>query len=177
MDRLLLESLNVTQDDLRDLDIIKHMITYIKNGGFWTKERLEQYSYKNKFFRNSPLIAISEFEDGMRFISDGHHRVVATYLGGREYLTLDECNISFWNYKDYIEIAPENNWFTPFDPKIHVRTADFSKFKNEAKERFQKDAKEALNWLNDHFKDFRKPRTVNNVPELAKNVNLKYNLL
>ncbi|HEX6984276.1 MAG TPA: hypothetical protein VF170_02815, partial [Planctomycetaceae bacterium] len=32
-------------------------------------------------------------------------------------------------YEHYVEINPGRGWFTPFDPRTHVRLADFAAFK------------------------------------------------
>ena len=171
-ENFLLKNLQVMQNDLRHWDDIGEMVAFVKGGGFWTQEYLEEYSIKNKLSRVSPLIAISAFaEDGRYFIHDGHHRCVATWLGGRDYLAPNEFVIFPWTYDEYLEIAPQNNWYTPFDPRIHVRTADFSKFKAEAKKRFKVDQKEAVEWLYDHLHDFRETRTITGVPELADVIN------
>lgn len=156
------------QADLRHWTDIDSMIEYVKNGGFWTKEYLEQYSKLKKLPRVSPIIAISSFEDGQKFVHDGHHRCVATWLGGRDYLRDDEFVISDWKYDEYLEIAPHNNWYTPFNPKTHVRTPDFADFKAEAKVRFGEDAKEAVDWLYENLDQFRTLRAINNVADLAK---------
>lgn len=161
-----LSNLIVMQSDLRNWKI-EPLISHVKNGGFWTEDFLTEYSKKNNLTRVSPKIAISRFEDGLLFLHDGHHRCAATWLGGRDYLRDDEYSIVDWKYSEYLEIAPENNWFTPFDPRIHVRTADFSKFKREAKEKFEKDFESAKIWLFQHFDDFRAERNIKYVPELA----------
>lgn len=169
----LLSNLLVMQSDLRHWDDIQSMIEYVKDGGFWTAEYLASYAKEKNLTRISPLISVSSFEDDSDFVHDGHHRCVATWLGGRDFLRDDEFNLSKWEYKDYLEIAPENNWYTPFNPKTHVRTADFAAFKKEARDRFQQDANAALDWLYNNFQQFRTPRTIHTVPELAKLFSLR----
>lgn len=169
-DHYLLKDLRVMQNDLRQHNMTD-MVAFVKKSGFWTQECLKLFSQNKKLTRVSPLIAISRFEDGLDFLHDGHHRCVATWLAGREYLAPEEFQITFWKYDDYLDISPQNNWYTPFNPKTHVRTADFAKFKAEAKERFQEDQKSAVDWLYEHLDDFRTIRTVNNVPELAATIN------
>ena len=166
-DQYPLNTLRVMQADLRHWDHMKEMVAFVKGGGFWTQEYLEQYSREQKLPRVSPLIAISRFEDGLDFLHDGHHRCVATWMAGRDYLRSDEFVLSNWVYEDYLEIAPHNNWYTPFNPKTHVRTADFAKFKAEAKERFANDPHAAVDWLYEHLQDFRTDRAIKYVPELA----------
>lgn len=168
MDKFPLKDLLVLQADLRHWTDIDSMIEYVQNGGFWTKEYLEEYSLLKKLPRVSPIIAISSFEDGAKFVHDGHHRCVATWLGGRDYLRSDEFIVSDWKYDEYLEIAPHNNWYTPFNPKTHVRTADFAEFKTQAKIRFKADPKEAVDWLYENLDEFRTLRTIDSVPDLAK---------
>lgn len=162
-----LNNLKVMQADLRYWDQMPDMIAYVKSGGLWIQENLEQYSKQKKLARISPLITISEFEDNAHFLHDGHHRCVATWLAGRKFLYPQEFQMNSWLYDDYLEIAPHNNWYTPFNPKTHVRTADFAKFKIEAKERFSKDPIEAVDWLYQHLEDFRTIRKINYVADLA----------
>lgn len=167
VENLLLENLLVLQADLRHWTDMQSMIEYVKNGGFWTKEYLEEYSRIKKLPRVSPIVTISTFEDGAKFVHDGHHRCVATWLGGRNYLRSDEFMISNWKYDEYLEIAPHNNWYTPFNPKTHVRTPDFAAFKAEAKVRFNDNPKEAVDWLYENLDQFRTVRQINSIPELA----------
>jgi hypothetical protein len=161
----------IMQSDLRNWDHIKEMIAFVKSGGFWTEENLKQYAESHGLQRVSPLIAISKFDDGLNFIHDGHHRCVATYLAGRNWLRSDEYIVKEWNYEEYCEIAPHNGWYTPFNPKIHVRTADFSKFKSQAKILFESDPVEAVDWLYQHLKDYRTDRIIRYLPELSAMMN------
>lgn len=132
-----LDTLLVTQGDIRYRDQIAKMAAFICKGGFWTQEVLEAYAQRHNLPRVSPLIQISEFDDGQRFIHDGHHRGLSTYLGCRDYLRDDEYVITRWSYPSYLEIAPANGWFTPFDPRVHLRAADFGAFKQAARRLYQ----------------------------------------
>ena len=172
-DQYPLHSLKVMQADLRHWDHMDEMISFVKKGGFWTQEYLEQYSKEQNLSRVSPIISISRFEDGWDFLHDGHHRCVATWLAGRDYLRSDEFVLTNWVYEDYLEIAPHNNWYTPFHPKTHVRTADFAEFKAKAKERFAKDPHAAVDWVYEHFDEFRTERLIETVPELASLIKQK----
>lgn len=162
-----LEDLVVMQDDLRHWDHMGDMIQYVRHGGFWTAEYLKNYSAAMKLPRVSPLIAVSRFEDGKSYIHDGHHRSIATFLGGRDYLREDEYHLTEWAYSKYLEIAPENGWYTPFDPRLHVRTADFADFKHEARDRFQKDHQTALQWVLDNVNRFRTERRLWSLADMA----------
>ena len=158
----------IMQSDLRHTNDIKEMANYVANGGFWTKEFLKEYSLRNSLERVSPLISISRFEDGCLFVHDGNHRVCSVWLGGRSYLREDEYFITNWKYSDYLEISPQKNWFTPFNPKTHVRTADFFQFKKEAKQMFEDDPENASLWLKNNYHRYRVERKINSIMELAE---------
>ena len=170
MQNLLLKNLMVLQADLRHRNDIQTMAEYVKNGGYWTKECLEEYSKSQKLTRISPVIAISQFEDGLQFIHDGLHRSVSTWLGGRDYLRPDEFVLTNWKYEEYEEISPQNNWYTPFNPKIHLRVADLSVFKKEAKEKFKADLEAATEWLWQNSDKFRVNRigVILNIPQFSQ---------
>ena len=130
-----IKNLIVTQDSLRSTNSIDLMSKHVEKGGYWDIESLEKYSKENKI-KVAPLIQITQFEDGKQFIHDGHHRIVATVLSGRDYLLPDEFCVTEWRYKDYDVLAAENGWFTPFDPRTHVRLGDFLPYKKMAKDAY-----------------------------------------
>lgn len=169
MQNIFLKNLMVLQADLRHQADIQTMAEYVKNGGYWTKECLKEYSKSQKLTRISPVITISQFEDGLQFIHDGLHRSVATWLGGRDYLHPDEFVLTNWKYEEYEEVSPQNNWYTPFNPKIHLRVADLSSFKKEAKEKFKTDPDTATasEWLLSNMDKFRIIRSgsIQNIPQ------------
>jgi hypothetical protein len=130
-----IDNLIVTQNSVRATDNISLMTKHVENGGFWDKQSLERYSKENGI-KTCPLIQISQFEDGRRFIHDGHHRTIATVLGKRDYLREDEFEVTLWKYSDYTVLSPENGWFTPFDPRTHVRLGDFLDYKKLARDAY-----------------------------------------
>lgn len=161
-----LNQLRIMQANLRYS--IEEMIEYVENGGLWTNQSLKEYYNSHEDVnRISPLIAISHFEDGLYYIHDGLHRCTATYLAGRTYLLPDEYKITMWTYNDYLEIAPDKNWFTPFNPLTHVRLADFAQFKIEAKKQFEENYEDAINWINQHKDDYCTVRTINYISDFA----------
>ena len=162
-----LSNLLVMQSNLRHTNDMSQMISYVANGGFWTQEFLNEYSLRNSLPRVSPLISVTRFEDGLCFIHDGNHRTCSVHLGGRDYLREDEYFITDWKYSDYMEVNPKKNWYTPFDPKTHVRIADFSDFKKEAIVKFKLDYKNAIDWLNENLYRFRTKRVIYTIKELA----------
>lgn len=142
-----LKDLNVMQEGLRHWDDIEDMSFFISNGGKWTKDFLESYSSK-KQLKNPSLIVLSVFEDGKKYIHDGLHRCVATYLGGRDFLFPEEYMVKEWKYEDYTAFAPDNEWYTPFDPRTHLRIANLTEFKENVKKLCEKSHEYALEWVN-----------------------------
>lgn len=125
---MLINDLIVTQNDLRNWSSLNSMIDFVINGGVWDKSTICNFSG-----RNASLITISKFEDGLLYVHDGHHRICATLIAGRDFLYDSEFQIIEWKYSDYIDYNPANNWFTPFDPRTHYRFADFFTFKDMIK--------------------------------------------
>jgi hypothetical protein len=169
---LQLEDLFVMQDDLRHWSNLAEMVEYVQGGGFWTPTYLVEFA-ASKGLKVSPIIQISHFEDDFHYLHDGHHRCVATWLGGRNYLREDEYRLKEWKYDQYLEISHANGWYTPFDPRLHVRTADFADFKRKAKERFLADPVKAEKWVRDHGRCYRRDRTFGVVPELASAISCR----
>lgn len=125
-----LDTLIVTQHRLRVYDQLPGMVEFVLRGGFWTKEVLCRYADERCLLR-PPLIEISEFEDGLFYAHDGHHRLTATLMGGRQFLHTDEYRVTRWTYQQYLEINLTAGWMTPFDPRTRCRKHDISPFKAE----------------------------------------------
>lgn len=119
-----MDNLIPMQDGLR-FDV-SNMRTFVRNGGYFTKKALQEYDPQH-----TSLIAITECEDGKRYIRDGLHRVVAIYLEGRE-LREDEYFIEHIPYECFQKINRNCGWLTPIDPRTEVRLADFHCFKDQA---------------------------------------------
>lgn len=164
-----LDNLYVTQNDLRNHSYVNIMIDFVKNNGFWTEKALRDYANLNKI-RISPLIAISKFEDNKLFLHDGHHRVVSTYLAGRNYLRDDEYVVTNWQYKDYIEFVPENNWFTPYDPRTHIRNKELKQYKEIISFIKNKSFEEIAKVVEQNKYMFCSERDIYFLPELAEKI-------
>lgn len=164
-----ISGLIVTHNDLRNPASLPEMIRYVGQGGFWTETDLASFSKSQRLGRTSPLIQLSRFEDDLIYLHDGHHRTAATYLGGRDYLRDDEYHISDWRYSDYELLSHEKGWYTPFDPRTHVRTPDFGYFKHEARQRFLDGAsvEDVAKWIADNEARYREPRRFFVLRELA----------
>jgi len=165
---LQIDQLIPTQDTIRIVDQLRPMARYVRSGGRWTAEALKGWATERNV-RTAPMIAISRFPDGVLMVHDGHHRVVATYLGGRHFLHDDEYIITDWTYELYLEINPAQWWVTPFDPRTEVRLGDFADFKREAME-LANDPKalEAFIMANRHR--YMQTRTFNSIKDLAEEV-------
>jgi hypothetical protein len=159
-----LSSLNVTHNELRNASALEEMVKYVKNGGLWDKAALSAHNPA----RPSPLIQITQFEDGQLFIHDGHHRSASIYLAGRTFLHDTEYEISKWTYHDYAVISHANGWYTPFDPRHFCRTPDFAKFKHQARQKFiDGNETEAIQWIEDNPQIYCEPRTIHSVLDLV----------
>lgn len=173
-----ISTLKVTQGTLRlPMEELWQMVRFVKEGGFWTIDQLNKYhSLKNQSLcKKRCLIQIHELDDGERFLHDGHHRMAATWFAGREYLREDEFEVEKWPYSDsftktgYIDLNHENYWYTPFDPRTHLRISDTREFKTEARKRFEENPSEAQSWIEKNAHRFRMPITnVRTVSDLAK---------
>lgn len=127
------------------------MVKYAKEAGFWTLQKRAEYA-SDTLTKVSPSIQLTEFEDGAIYVHDGHHRCVSTWIAGRSYLREDEYDLRKWTYAQYLEINGPNRWWTPFDPRIHLRRADVKFFKEEAARRFNLDPHACVKWIREnHF--------------------------
>lgn len=123
-----LNKLLVTQHGLRNLEQLPAMVAAARNGVLFTNETLVSYAIINDI-RPSPLIEIAEFEDGARYIHNGHHRAVAIYIGRHsQRLFPEEFFVRKWKYSDYTDIVLPH-WVTPFDPRIETRCAELKGWK------------------------------------------------
>jgi len=160
-----LDELTVMQDALRH-SCIDEMIDFVAGGGFWTKDVLSDYAANSQLTRVCPLMEIVRFEDGRYMIHDGHHRVVATWLGGRDYLRGDEFILKHWKYSNYQNINFVNHWITPFDPRNEVRAADISAFKKHVFSIMEEDPEEAEKFIIDNRFLYVRPRLFTGVADL-----------
>lgn len=120
-------SLKLMQEGLRlDHRHLLQMLAFVEGGGFFSPESL---------FLHDPTrilpIAICCFEDGVRYIRDGLHRVLVIHLAGRP-LRSDEYIVENMTYDMFSTINLKKKWLTPFNPLTEMRTADFHSFKAEA---------------------------------------------
>ncbi len=155
------------QSDLRSIEQVEPMADYVRSGGVWTLENIASYS-ESKGLRAAPTIQIARFPDGQEMIHDGHHRCVGTWIGGRTFLYPSEFRILNWKYEDYLEINPANKWVTPFDPRTHIRKAEFFSYKNHVLEMFKIDPDRAKNFVLNSSGAYMVDRHIHYLPELVE---------
>ena len=106
---------------------VEEMIDFVKSGGRFNKARLDLFTPDH----NNKLIAITRCEDGEEFVRDGFHRVMAICLGRPDGMMYDDEY--FIENLTYLRMnTPHLNmrYYTPFDPRVEVRAADFAEFKD-----------------------------------------------
>jgi hypothetical protein len=166
MNKLDLNKLYVMQDGIRAAEQIPGMIEFVKSGGKWTLQNLQDYAHKHNL-KPSPIMEISLFPDGKLMIHDGHHRAIATYLGGRYFLYPNEFWIRNWKYEDYTEINFSARWVTPFDPRTELRSPEIYGLKTKAMKLFDSIGENAaLDFINQAV--FTKPRDIYFLPEMVE---------
>ncbi len=165
--RLFLEILGVMHDEIRYKRQVVEMSWRVRAGVFWTHDVLQAHAA----LHNAPAprpIAIACFPDGRQMIRDGHHRCVATYLGGRDYLRHDEYNLERYTYAMYSEINFEAGFVTPFDPRTEVRVPDFTAFREEVFRLYNRSRDEAITFIRQNKTRYARPHTRNSLTQLAE---------
>ena len=157
----------VMQDQLRHTAQVAGMIDFVMGGGFWTEDVLKAYAHSKNLKRACPLMEIIRFPDGHLMVHDGHHRIVAIYLGERDFLRNDEYVFKDWTYEDYLNINFANKWVTTFDPRDHIRIPDIGNFKKTALDLAATDEKAAIEFIEQNKSSYIRPRNVNGVEDLV----------
>lgn len=119
------------------------------------------------FLCEKALVQLTRFEDGQLYCHNGHHRIGACTLAGREELFEGEYRIEDWSYAQYQEINWDARWTTPFDPRLETRIADLTPFRvalDFIVERSGRPAAEAF--IHRHRGLYRTPRVVTTFVEL-----------
>ena len=164
-----LDELTVLQNNLRHISQMESMIAFVESGAFWTVDALSEFAAAHGLPRVCPLIEIASFPDGRLMIHDGHHRAVATNLGGRDFLRGSEYTIKNWDYENYMHINFANKWVTPLDPRSEIRVADIGEFKKNCLDLFSTAGEEAARQYilaNKHL--YARTRSVSSVAELTE---------
>jgi hypothetical protein len=147
-ERLSLDQLTVGQHGLRySAEYMHHMMDFVADGGIWTETALQRHAVLNRLpapslIQLSQLLAVPH-NPTMLLVQDGHHRLVATRVAGRDFLHPEEYRVTQWSFEDYLAINFSCGWVTPFDPRTHARIADFAAWRQQVLELAIKDARRA----------------------------------
>jgi hypothetical protein len=167
LERLPLDRLIVSQHGLRCPDAeLRGMMNFVTGGGLWTEAALRAHAARHGLPPPSP-IRLSQFPDAL-VVHDGHHRLVATYLAGRDVLDPAEYRVTHWTYEQYLEINFACGWVTPFDPRTHVRIADFAGWKRRVLEVARADPARAEEMIRSQPSGYREPRRYAALADLAR---------
>ena len=168
MEPFLIDELTVTQDYVHTEQQLPDMIEFVRKGGVFDETTLANWAKKDDDFHSGPM-KITIFEDGRPFLQDGHHRGVAILLGGRTHLLPSEYVIEHWSYNDYLEIAPNHSWFTPYDVRTQMRKSDFRDFKQKAKKILKEEGWNQMEtFIKNNQNQYTYPRTIYRLREIAE---------
>ncbi len=165
--RMPLDKLTVGQHGLRyAADHMHRMMDFVADGGVWSEDALRAHSGRHG------LVRLSEFPAGpgtsaLLLVHDGHHRLVATHLAGRDFLRPEEYRLTRWAYADYLAVNFRCGWVTPFDPRTHVRKADFADWKRNVLAVAREDPALAERMIREQAGAYSEPRRYSDVASLA----------
>ena len=165
--RLQLDTLGIMHDEIRHMHQVVEMARLVRAGLLWTRDVLRAYADAHGM-PMAPLIAIARFPDGWMMIRDGHHRCLATYLGGRAYLRHDEYRIEEYTYEMYAQINFVAGFVTPFDPRTEVRIPDFGSFRQEALRLYACSPEAAVAFIRQNKLRYAHPRRYYNLAQMAE---------
>src|SRR6266705_2424048 len=166
---LQLDTLGIMHDEIRHKHQVVEMSWLVRDGLFWTRDVLRAHAAKH----HTPvpqLIAIARFPDGRMMIRDGHHRCLATYIGGRAYLRHDEYSLETYTYEMYADINCEAGFVTPFDPRTEVRVPDFTAFRQEVFRLYARNPEEAVAFIRQNKARYARPHRRSNLAQLAEHL-------
>ncbi len=167
--RVQLDTLGIMHDEIRHVHQVVEMARLVRAGLFWTRDVLRAYADAHGI-PVAPLIAIARFPDGWMMVRDGHHRCLATYLGGRAYLRHDEYRIEAYTYEMYAEINFKAGFVTPFDPRTEVRLPDFGSFRQEALRLYARSSEAAVKFIRQNKFRYARPRKYYSLSQMAAHV-------
>ena len=167
--RLDLDTLGIMHDEIRHRHQVVEMARLVRTGLCWNRDVLRAYADAHGR-PVAPLIAIAHFPDGWLMIRDGHHRCLATYIGGRAYLRHDEYNIQEYTYEMYAEINFAAGFVTPFDPRTEVRIPDFGSFRQEVLHLYARSPEAAVEFIRQNKFRYARPRRHYNLTQMAEHL-------
>ncbi len=148
----------VTHNSLRDVE------TY-----FYFRERMR--SGAGFLHRERPIYVIRT-EDGLNYLTDGHHELTAAFAENVEFPEA-KIEVKHYTYDEINSINCDVGYFTPYDPRTHVRKNNFLWFK-VAMQNILRDGPEDLKfaWVEDAIRNYTKvyvePRKIRTIHELKE---------
>ena len=140
---------------LRDPAQIENMVRFVQSGGRFSQTMLRKHNLDR-----TTLIVLTRFEDGKLYIRDGIHRIFSIWMAGRASLFSSEYDVEEMTYDLYLRINFEKGWVTPFDPRTHVRLADFWDFKRQVMDLWKQGKEDdAKLYISRHSDQYCIPRT------------------
>jgi len=122
---MFINTLIPTHNTLRSTKVVDEMVTELRS----------DFSKTNIYFAKD-RIKLVRTPDGLTYIHDGHHRLVAMHIF-HILKSKDSVFIPKWaydlkevTYEHYLELNPPI-WVTPLDLRTHVRTPNFFEVKDE----------------------------------------------
>lgn len=158
-----IDKLIVTQNGLRNEKQLNSMHTFLTGGKRFLLENLKP---------PGPLIQIAMFEDGKMYIADGHHRTIAIVLSGRDYLDEGEYEIQQWTYRQWGEVNFQCGWVTPYDPRTHVRVADYSRYKDNIRQHLHIGIDATLLYIKTNKDRYAKPREITTIQDMMDDLGI-----
>jgi hypothetical protein len=162
---LVLSTLWVSHNAVRDLNQVRRMVAHVRGGGRFAPS--DAPAEADAPMPATPIV-INRFETGLLVLHDGHHRCVAAWLGGHRTLSAAEYRVWEFRLADYREMNLDNEWVTPFDPVAEVRAPDFFAYRDEAMRLLKVDRDRAAAFIRASRSAYAEPRRVTTVPELAE---------
>jgi hypothetical protein len=169
VERLLLEALTVGQHGLRyGVEHMHRMMDFVADGGVWSEGALLRHPGCPRPAALIQVSALPAVGGPMLLIHDGHHRLVATHLAGRDFLHPEEYLLTWWTWEEYRAPNFATGWVTPFDPRTQVRTADFATWKRHILETARRDPPLAERLIREQPEAYREPRRYSAIASLAR---------
>ena len=153
-----------TQEDFRSFSKILRMTKFVEKGNAFVPDVLKGFG------DDRPILIMNvrdeQLQDQKLYVHDGHHRILSILLGGRTSLKPLEYKYNSVRMSDYEHASFENGWFTPFNPRLFLRSKNFMEWKMLIKHTYDLHGpEEALKVVNKNKEHYTKPRSVHSFEE------------
>jgi len=125
-----ISNLVCTQLGIRNFLLLPSMIDFVKTGGIFSSTELTNYALRHDNKKNHRLMQVIRFGDDQLYLNDGHHRIIAMILGGRNQLKKEEYCILDTTYEFASTPQFPHSFYTPYDPRIEMRLPNLENFKD-----------------------------------------------